>query len=131
MDRPVTVFMVILAAAILLEVGYHFATLGGLTGGDSHYPSPHEIAREAGLLPKPAPQPPKPSIQAPPVVPSSAPVAASQTVTQPRPTAPPAPKHRPRRAASSNDSLTDGVTAAPAAPTSPPPSAGGDNSPPF
>ena len=95
MERPVTVFLVILAAAILLEVAYHFATVGGLTGGDSHYPTPHEIAREAGLLPKPSPLMPRvpPTLLVPEAPSSAPPVTASQVAARPAAIAPRRLKH--------------------------------------
>ena len=81
MENGGRTLLAIVAVALGLQVAYHYATLGLLAGGDSHYPSAQSIAREAGLLPAARP---KPAAAPAPVAAAPAPMAAVALV-QPLP----------------------------------------------
>lgn len=97
MENTGRTLLVIVAVALGLQVAYHYATLGALAGGDSHYPAPQTLAREAGLLPAPRPKPPAPSAPAPAPAPLAA-VALVQPLPAPAQPKPPVKLGRPKPA---------------------------------
>ena len=62
MNRTFVFLVVILGAALVLEVAYHIATIGFL-GDAAQYPTPQQFAIDAGLAPKPKPRPARPPPQ--------------------------------------------------------------------
>ncbi len=56
MSRTFVFLVLILGAALLLEVAYHLATVGML-GDAAQYPTARQFAIDAGLAPKPKPKP--------------------------------------------------------------------------
>ena len=145
MNRTFVFLVVILGAALLLETGYHFATVGFL-GDAAQYPTPQQFAIDAGLAPKPKPRPPRPpplpiaasaapaasglpASSAPPLASSSLPASAAAPASS-GPAAQPAaakPHHKAHRSETRRASPLPDATAEggpPAPPQPPPPSQG-------